>query len=77
RGASVSYHDPYVETLDLGGVPCGRTELTHHVLEAADCVAILTPHSTYDLNWIADHARLIFDGRNAFGDDRRPEVVRL
>jgi hypothetical protein len=42
-----------------------------------DCVAIVTPHSAYDLEWIADNASLVFDARNAFGSDRRKNVVRL
>jgi UDP-N-acetyl-D-mannosaminuronate dehydrogenase len=51
--------------------------LTERSVEAADCVAILTSHSSYDLDWVARHAQLIFDARNAFGPDRRPNVVRL
>jgi hypothetical protein len=31
----------------------------------------------YDLEWIADHAAAVFDGRNAFGPAQRPNVVRL
>jgi UDP-N-acetyl-D-glucosamine dehydrogenase len=77
RGALLSYHDPYVEALDIDGVLCSRIELTQHALESSDCIAILTPHSAYDLDWIADHSPVVFDGRNAFGDNRRPEVVRL
>jgi hypothetical protein len=40
-------------------------------------VALLTPHSSYDLDWVADRATLVFDARNAFGPDRRHNVVRL
>jgi hypothetical protein len=40
-------------------------------------VAILTPHGAYDLDWVAERAGLVFDARNAFGPDRRPNVVRL
>jgi hypothetical protein len=31
----------------------------------------------YDLEWIAEHAQSVFDGRNAYGDDRNPKVHRL
>jgi hypothetical protein len=40
-------------------------------------VALLTPHRAYDLEWIAARARLLFDARNAYGQDRRQNVVRL
>jgi hypothetical protein len=43
----------------------------------ADLVALLTPHSGYDLEWLAGTATLLFDARNAFGPGRRPNLVRL
>ena len=46
-------------------------------LAKADCVALLTPHDAYDLDWIAGHAKLIFDARNAFPEGKRPSIVRL
>jgi UDP-N-acetyl-D-glucosamine dehydrogenase len=76
-GAKVSYHDPYVSEVMLNGAVMGRSQLTERSVEAADCVAILAPHRDYDLDWIARHAWLIFDAHNAYGPDRRPNVVRL
>jgi UDP-N-acetyl-D-glucosamine dehydrogenase len=77
RGARVTYHDPYVEALGASGGVLRRTELSNRAVATADCVALLTPHKAYDLDWIADHAGLVFDARNAFGPDRRANVVRL
>ena len=77
RGAKVAYHDPYVPEVMLNGSVLSRSLLTERSVESADCVAILTPHSAYDLDWIATHASLVFDAQNAFGSDRRPNVVRL
>ena len=77
RGAKIAFHDPYVTTLSVNGGFLNRTDLTRRGLESADLVAVLTPHRAYDLDWIADHARLIFDARNAFGQRRRDNVVRL
>jgi nucleotide sugar dehydrogenase len=77
RGANVSYHDPYVPEVMLNGGLIGRSPLTERSVEAADCVVILTPHKAYDLDWIARHSSLVFDVRNAYGPDRRPNVVRL
>lgn len=77
RGARVSFHDPYVESTTVDGIVLPRTDLTSRSVRAADCVTILTPHKAYDLEWIANNARLVFDGRNAYDGDRRPNVVRL
>lgn len=76
-GARLSYHDPYVPEVMLNGDVMARSQLTERSVEAADCVAILAPHKAYDLDWIARHAWLVFDARNAYGPDRRPNVVRL
>lgn len=77
RGAKVSFHDPYIDMMTLNGGTLPRSELTLRAVSTADCVAILTPHSDYDLDWLAANAKLVFDARNAFGDDRRKNVVTL
>jgi UDP-N-acetyl-D-glucosamine dehydrogenase len=77
RGARVTFHDPFVPSVVLGGTQLPRSRLDRHSLEKADCVALLTPHKSYDLDWLAEHAPFIFDARNAFGPDRRSNVVRL
>ena len=38
---------------------------------------LLTPHGSYDLEWIAERAALVFDTRNAYGDASRDNVIRL
>jgi UDP-N-acetyl-D-glucosamine dehydrogenase len=77
RGALLSFHDPYVDHVSLDGGTLRRTELTTQAVERADLVAVLTPHAAYDLDWVAQHARLVFDARNAFGPAARSNVVRL
>jgi UDP-N-acetyl-D-glucosamine dehydrogenase len=77
RGAHVTFHDPYVSEVMVNGTVLHRTELTRRAVEAADCVAILTPHRVYDLEWIVEHARSVFDARNAYRDWRNPKVNRL
>ena len=77
RGARVRFHDPYVLEETLNGDVLARSQLTERSVESVDLVAILTPHRAYDLDWIARHAQLVFDVRNAFGPDRRPNVVPL
>jgi UDP-N-acetyl-D-glucosamine dehydrogenase len=77
RGARVAFHDPYVDSVAINGSSLTRTELTHRALANADCVAVLTPHSAYDLEWIVQHSSLVFDARSAMGRIRSGNVVRL
>ena len=77
RGAKVSFHDPYVDSVTYNGSAHTRTDLTTKVLAQSDCVAVLTPHRAYDLDWIASQAGLVFDARNAYGPKRPANVVKL
>jgi UDP-N-acetyl-D-glucosamine dehydrogenase len=65
KGAILSYNDPLVPTLRLGGnllnsIEASRAEIANH-----DCVVILTDHSTYDIPMIVDAAKLVVDTRNS------------
>ncbi len=81
KGAEVTYHDPYVSRLPpmrrwphLTGT---SVELTDPMLAAQDCVLVVTDHSCFDWRWIAGHARLIVDTRNATrGLEGRCRIVR-
>jgi UDP-N-acetyl-D-glucosamine dehydrogenase len=77
RGANVAFNDPHANQVPVNGGLVSSTDLTQREIATADCVALLTPHHAYDLDWIAEQAVLLFDARNAFGSDRRANVVRL
>lgn len=77
RGAVISYHDPYVADLTKEGFDLRSTELTQSALQQADCVVLVTDHAAYDWDWIAEHAKLMVDTRNALGRTRNGRVVRL
>lgn len=77
RGAHVAFHDPFVSQVSLPDGTLQRTELTQRTVSSAHCVALVAPHRTYDLQWISEHATLVFDARNAYGDAPGPNVVRL
>ncbi len=70
RGANVGYNDPYFERLhkmrqyDLG---LASVALTAESLSGCDAVIIATNHSSYDYEFIARHAQLVIDTRNATG----------
>ena len=75
RGASVSYHDPFVPHLPAGGrhshLHGSSQPLTEALLLAQDCVLIVTDHTCFDWCWIMDHASLVVDTRNATRDVAR------
>lgn len=77
RGANVDYHDPYIPTLRLDGVELETIELTEAALSDADCLVIVTDHSAYDWNWIAQHAKLIVDTRNSIRETATKRIVKL
>jgi len=77
RGVRVSYHDPFVPRLRSHGLSLRRTPLTTANIAAADAVAVLTPHSSYDLDKVLHHAQMVFDARNALGVRAVDKVVTL
>jgi UDP-N-acetyl-D-glucosamine dehydrogenase len=69
--AEVAYHDPYVPEIEIFRAGAGRlfsVPLSVEELAGADCVLIVTDHSCIDYQWVAEHARLILDTRNATRD---------
>ena len=77
RGADVRFHDFYVDEVRMNGGMAVCVQDLDTELEEADVVLLLTPHSAYDLESIASRARIVLDTRNAFGSDRRPNIVPL
>jgi UDP-N-acetyl-D-glucosamine dehydrogenase len=79
RGARVLYHDPYVATLDVHGRAMRSVPLDDTLLDIADCVVILTDHSSIDYAHVVEQARLVVDTRNATRDagPRGARVVKL
>jgi UDP-N-acetyl-D-glucosamine dehydrogenase len=72
RGAMLSYNDPHIPVLPSMRhyeVPDLTSEaLSAEYLAAQDCILIATDHSAYDWDFIARHARLVVDTRNATHD---------
>ena len=74
RGADVSYHDPYVPDLEHEGLDLASAPLSEEALEAADAVVIVTDHTCLDYGWVAGHARIVVDTRNALKDVAQPRA---
>jgi UDP-N-acetyl-D-glucosamine dehydrogenase len=77
RGATVAFHDPFVSRVHHGALRLRRSALTHEAIERADCVLVLTPHDSYDLDDVVSRAQLVFDARNATSAGHADKVVRL
>jgi UDP-N-acetyl-D-glucosamine dehydrogenase len=79
KGAHVSYADPYAPQLRLTDEKLDAVEATPETVAAADCVLILTNHSSFDYAMIAERAALVVDTRNALKAHRhnRTSVVTL
>ena len=77
RGADVSYHDPYIESVRLDSYSLSSVDLTAETLAAADCVVVVTDHGVFDWSWIAANAHLLVDTRNAIKQNGLARVVRL
>ena len=75
HGAIVSYCDPYVPEIDLGGriVKAVGEEMASDV----DCVVIVTDHTIFDYAKLVERAPLIVDTRNALKDFPSGKIVRL
>jgi UDP-N-acetyl-D-glucosamine dehydrogenase len=65
RGVEVTYHDPYVNEFDVQGHKIPARPLDPAVVAAQDAVLVITDHSDVDYGKVVQHARLVFDTRNA------------
>lgn len=63
HGAAVSYHDPFVSSLNELGLR--SVELDAATLAAQDAVVIVTAHTGVDYRDVVAHASLVVDLRNA------------
>ena len=77
QGGDVRYHDPYVPDFREDGIVRHSVECTDEELDGADCVVIVTDHSTLDYARVAERARLLVDTRNAAGAATGDNIVRL
>lgn len=76
RGARVTYHDPLVDQIVLGGSPQSSIPLTPERLRDQDLVLVLVPQQGVDWEVIAREAPLIFDCCNVLGK-RNDKITRL
>lgn len=75
--AVVLYNDEYVPSLKLQNYESHSQPLSSGLLQAADCVVIVTDHSYYDVPWIVREARSIVDTRNTTHGYDDKKIIRL
>jgi UDP-N-acetyl-D-glucosamine dehydrogenase len=77
RGATISYHDPYVPTFEVEGKSYDSVEITSERLKESDLVLVLTDHDEIGFARLVDNSSLVFDTRNATDGIESASVVRL
>ncbi len=75
-GARLSYSDPHVSRVKLPGLELDSQPVPSSCREA-DCVVLLTDHSSFDYEAIVNQSNLIVDTHNAFRSWRTEKIVRL
>lgn len=78
-GAEITYHDPWVPTINQDGDILKSVDLNSGSLNDKDIVVILTHHSDVDYETVCRDARLIIDTRNATKDVISPtaRIVKI
>lgn len=75
--AVVLYNDNYVNSIKIGERVLHSQQLSSGLLQAADCVVVVTDHSYYDIEQIILEARSIVDTRNVTRGHDDPKILRL
>jgi UDP-N-acetyl-D-glucosamine dehydrogenase len=70
QGADVQYHDPYVPELVEDGELLTSVEFSAEMIQAVDCVIVVTDHSAIDFDVVGDNAKQVVDTRNALKKKR-------
>ncbi len=77
RKALVLYNDEYVPELTWRGQSLRSQPLSSGLLQAADCIVVVTDHDYFDVSWIVREARCIVDTRNLMRGFDDGKIFRL
>jgi len=77
RKSIVLYNDAYVPSLTLEDQTFSSQPISSALLQAADCVVIVTDHSYYDIPWIVRDARYIVDTHNVTNGYTDKKILRI
>jgi UDP-N-acetyl-D-glucosamine dehydrogenase len=77
-GANVIYYDPYVpEYIEHGKIVKGEPNLTIDLLRESDLVIVTTAHTNIDYSFVQQHAKAIFDTKNAMKEVKDRDNIEL
>jgi UDP-N-acetyl-D-glucosamine dehydrogenase len=80
QGVRLSYADPFVPALSPAAWPGGyhltAVDISAPLLDAVDCVVVLTDHRAFDYDAVVARASLVVDTRNAI-TGTHPHVFKL
>jgi UDP-N-acetyl-D-glucosamine dehydrogenase len=76
RGATVTYTDPYIPTVEHGTLNL-RSIPEAESADGADCALIITDHKVFDYDQIAKNFPLVVDTRNALRKIDSDKIFRL
>jgi len=79
KGANVAYHDPHVPSIRIENDETMQSvPYSIDLISNADCVVIVTDHSTFDWKEIADHSTVIVDTRHVINEqESKAQVITL
>lgn len=78
RGAEVAYCDPHVPQIQLeSDVRLHSKDLSAPLLQDAHCVVIITDHSVFDWQEIAQRSSVIVDTRHVYRDQAGGNIISL
>ncbi len=78
KGALVSYYDPYLPYLKIGGINMKCLKFDKNAFKDSDCVVIATDHSNVDYKFVVENSDIVVDTRNVLkGIKSKQNVVRI
>ena len=79
KEAVTDYNDPYIPQIKPTRKYkqfAGKKSVTLKTINQYDCVVILTDHTSYDFETIADQSKTIVDTRNACGSIKSNKIIK-
>jgi UDP-N-acetyl-D-glucosamine dehydrogenase len=77
QGAQVSFHDPWVKSVNVGGKAIPGKPYTPALLHSMDAVVVTTAHRSFNAKEILKNSKLLIDTRNLTRGLSADHLVRL
>lgn len=74
---NVSYYDPIIPYLRIGGIDMQSIVLNKKNLAGFDCVVIATDHTAVNYKLVLKAAKAIFDTRNVYSGVKNNKIVKI